>query len=85
MSTTYQEQYRLQQKASVEKLLSYFNGNKTAMARAIGLHPQNGPQWVRLGRVSREAARRFDADPAIPLTKEELRPDVLTWGQSVER
>lgn len=66
-------------KDALNKLLDHFAGNKSQLAHACGVSRNCVSFWFSKGYVGRETALAIDADPSIPMTKEELRPDIKRW------
>ena len=65
---------------ALERLLVLCGGNKTQLAAVCKVSRNAVSTWFNKGYVGRSAAMRIDADPTIPMTKEELRPDVRVWS-----
>jgi hypothetical protein len=59
------------------KLLAYFGDNKTQASKVIGVHYQTVIGWTQRGQVGKKAALMIDANPNVPFTKEQLRPDLF--------
>ena len=73
-------QYAHPCKQALDKLLAYFNGNKSQMAAACGVSRNAVSFWFSKGYIGRTSAMTIDADPTVPMSKEELRPDIKYWG-----
>jgi len=66
-------------RAALVKLSNYFNGNKSQIAAACGVSRNSVTYWFRKGYIGRGSAMLIDANPKIPMSKEELRPDIHVW------
>lgn len=71
--------YKEQCTAALYKLLDHFAGNKAQLAASVGVSRNAVSFWFSKGLVGRESAMLIDKDKTIPMSKEELRPDIKAW------
>ena len=69
----------LANREAVDRLFAHFNGNKSKVAKAIGIPVSNVFQWNRIGRISKSSAQKIADHPDLPFTLEQLRADAHTW------
>ena len=75
---TYAEQTKEQQKEVLSTLIEWA-GNKSVLARLLGVSPQAVAAWVLRGRISAKKAITAESLTSGVITKEQLRPDVINW------
>ena len=66
-------------KKGLEKLLAWAGGNKTQLAKVCGVTRNTVSFWFSKGYIGRDSAAVVGSNPNIPITKEELRPDIKHW------
>ena len=69
---------------SLNLLLAHF-GTKAEMARQVNMSRNAVSYWFSRGRVGRIAAKNFGSMKSVPFTKEQLRPDIITWTPVAQR
>ena len=62
------------------EVLQFVGGNKALLARLIGFNVNNISHWVKSGRCSPFGAVLIGECADIPLTKENVRPDISAAG-----
>lgn len=67
-------------KQALTRLLQFFNGNKSQLAAACGVSRNCVSFWFAKGYIGKYSAMIIDMDPMIPMSKEELRPDIRVWS-----
>lgn len=75
---TYAEQTKQQQSMALSTLIEWA-GNKSVLARLLGVSPQAVAAWELRGRISAKKALAADSLTVGRITKEQLRPDVINW------
>lgn len=73
------EIYQKQCRKKLDQLLAFFNNNKLQMATKLNVSRTLVFAACRQGYVGRRIALAVDLDPSIPMTKEDLRPDIKAW------
>lgn len=76
---TFQEQYSAEQAKAVQRLLDWAGGSVSQLAACACVTRKAVYKWIEQGRVSRAGAVRLAKFPGCPLSKEEMRPDILVW------
>ena len=72
-------EFEAQQKKALSKLWGYYDYNKAAMARGLGVTSMAVHKWFDRGRISATKARLAERKTNGFVTKQELRPDVAEW------
>lgn len=72
------QQIKEQQSTSLNNLIAWA-GNRSILARTLGTSPQVVAHWVKRGRISAKMAVVADIKTNSSISKEQLRPDVITW------
>jgi hypothetical protein len=57
-------------------LMAFFGGNRSLACRATGFPPATYARWIAVGRISTLGADVLGANPEIPFSRQELRPDL---------
>jgi len=77
---TLAQRMKKEQKESLNLLIEWFGG-QTKTAHYLETTKQNVHSWVKRGRISATFAIVAEEATQGDITKEQLRPDVLTWGK----
>lgn len=75
---TFQEKYSAAQGEAVDKLLDWA-GSVTQLAACAGVTRKAVYKWLEQRCISRAGAIALSKFPGCPLTKEQMRPDILVW------
>lgn len=77
---TLAQRMKKEQQESLDLLIAWF-GSQTKTAHYLGTTKQNVYSWCKRGRISATFAIVAEVATSGDITKEQLRPDVLTWGK----
>lgn len=75
----YQEDYEARCREALEILIDWANGSMSQLGKVAGYSTPTVMYWVKTGRVSKSGAVRIAEFPGVPLTKEQIRPDIKIW------
>lgn len=67
-------------KEALDKLLAWVGGNKSQLASLCGVTRNTVTFWFSKGYIGRDSAMVLGANPNVPFTKEQLRPDIKCWS-----
>lgn len=64
---------------ALQTLYMHFGQNKRQMAKGLGVTEAVVHYYFRRGYVGKAIAKVIDDRKDIPITKEQLRPDISSW------
>lgn len=72
------DRWQIEQKSALETLIKWA-GDASTLGKVLGESTMTVINWRNRGRMSARAACKLEQIDGCPLTKEQVRPDVMRW------